>query len=333
MKSIAYIVPYFGKFPNTFQLWLNSCKNNETVNWLIFTDDRRTFHYPENVKTCYMSFDEIKEKIQSCFDFDIVLETPYKLCDYRTAYGYIFSDYLKGYDFWGYCDVDLLWGNIRKFITDDVLISYVKIGFQGHSTLYLNKPSVNEYFMEETNELPNYREIFTSNQSYFFDEDIINKLYHIKGIPYFTETVFAHLNKYEPAFYLGHLPEEDAFKNYRQVFTLENGTLTRCYLDHVISKEEFMYIHFFCRNMSLEIQDNLTNKRLMIVPNQIYEYDGDVTIEYLKKHGKRSKLSYILTSLYLNRNKITINRVINSILYQLNYYKKKRRGTIGKDII
>ena len=38
---------------------------------------------------------EIREKIQSKFDFKISLEEPYKLCDYKPAYGYIFEEFIR----------------------------------------------------------------------------------------------------------------------------------------------------------------------------------------------------------------------------------------------
>lgn len=53
MKSIVYIVLYFGKFPSIFPLWLNSCRNNPTIDWLIFTDDHSCFNYPQNVRVEY----------------------------------------------------------------------------------------------------------------------------------------------------------------------------------------------------------------------------------------------------------------------------------------
>ncbi len=31
MYSIAYVVPYFGKFPKGFQFWLLSCKCNPSI--------------------------------------------------------------------------------------------------------------------------------------------------------------------------------------------------------------------------------------------------------------------------------------------------------------
>lgn len=55
----------------------------------------------DNVKWYFKSFSELQELFQSKFDFPILLNTPYKLCDYKPAYGDIFSKYLGGYDFWG----------------------------------------------------------------------------------------------------------------------------------------------------------------------------------------------------------------------------------------
>ena len=62
MYKIAYVVPFFGKFPKGFEFWLLSCKCNPTIDWLIFTDDQTPYDYPENVKVTYFSFEKMKEK-------------------------------------------------------------------------------------------------------------------------------------------------------------------------------------------------------------------------------------------------------------------------------
>ena len=121
MKSIIFIIPYFGHFNNYFEIWLNSCAHNPTIDWLIFTDCKNEYDYPRNVKVVYTTFDEIRTHFQSFYDFPISLEKPYKLCDFRPAYGEVFYDYIKDYDFWGYCDTDLVWGDLRKFFTEEIL--------------------------------------------------------------------------------------------------------------------------------------------------------------------------------------------------------------------
>lgn len=61
-----------------------------------------------NLKIVYMTLDNIRERIQQLFNFPIVLDAPYKLCDYKPVYGNAFKDYFEGYDFWGYADLDLV---------------------------------------------------------------------------------------------------------------------------------------------------------------------------------------------------------------------------------
>ena len=62
MKKIIFICPYFGKYPNYFNLTLNSIKYNDTIDWLIITDIKKIYEYPQNVKIINMTFDELREK-------------------------------------------------------------------------------------------------------------------------------------------------------------------------------------------------------------------------------------------------------------------------------
>ena len=71
MCRVIFIIPYFGRFPNYFQLVLNSIKQNMDFNWLIFTDNNEKYDYPKNVEVIKIGFDELKEKIQKKFDFKI----------------------------------------------------------------------------------------------------------------------------------------------------------------------------------------------------------------------------------------------------------------------
>ena len=97
MKSkVTFLIPYFGKLPNYFDLFLKSCKyNGGGYRWIVFTDDKTIHNWPDNVSCVFMTFDELKERIQSKFDFEIKITEPHKLCDYKPAYGYIFEEYLE----------------------------------------------------------------------------------------------------------------------------------------------------------------------------------------------------------------------------------------------
>lgn len=112
------------------QLWLKSCAANPTIDWILLTDDKTEYDYPENVKVKYCSFESLKARIQKSYDFPVQISSAWNLSLFKPAYGEIFAEELAGYDYWGHCDVDVIWGNIRKFITDDVLNKYEKIGFR-----------------------------------------------------------------------------------------------------------------------------------------------------------------------------------------------------------
>ena len=81
----------------------------------------------------------------SYFDFDATCGTSYKICDYRPFFGEIYKEYTKGYDFWGWCDTDIILGNIRKFISDNVLNEYSKINYSPHFSLIKNDGVINIY--------------------------------------------------------------------------------------------------------------------------------------------------------------------------------------------
>ena len=157
MKRILLICPYFGKLPKEyFQLILNSCSQNKTINWLLITNDETNYIYPSNVKVVYSSWDSfrsfVKKKIAKKLNIDCILDVPYKLCDYKPLYGVLFQDFLKNYDYWGNTDLtDVIYGDLRKFLTPEIL-SYDKINFLGHLTLYRNSDDVNKAF---TMALPN----------------------------------------------------------------------------------------------------------------------------------------------------------------------------------
>jgi uncharacterized protein YfaT (DUF1175 family) len=68
---------------------------------------------------------------------------PYKICDLRPFFGIIHEENIKGYDFFGWTDVDILFGDIRRFYTDDIIekhevLSSHHVRLAGHFALLRN---------------------------------------------------------------------------------------------------------------------------------------------------------------------------------------------------
>jgi len=135
MHRIVFIITYMGKYPWYFPYFLHSCRYNPTIDFLIFTDNNDlNIDLPANVKIIPNSLEQFKADAAQALGFDVAVQSGYKLCDFKPAYGYIFADYIKDYDFWGYCDVDVIFGNIRTFMTDEMLDEYESL-----SEKYMNQ--------------------------------------------------------------------------------------------------------------------------------------------------------------------------------------------------
>lgn len=151
MKSMCVLIPYFGKNPPWLNLFLESCLHNSSVNFSLFTNLNRPPDCPSNVDHEKMSLSDFEKLISEKLESRICVEKPFKICDFRPAYGKIFEDYLSGYDWWGYCDVDLVFGNIRHFLTDLILDAHDVITVDhrfmaGHFSLFKNIESTKLLF-------------------------------------------------------------------------------------------------------------------------------------------------------------------------------------------
>lgn len=177
MQKIIIVLPYFGKFPNYFNLFLNSCKKNYTIDWLIISDQSPSeWKIPTNVIWETTDFQKVCNEIRRIYN--IIPTSPYDLCKYRVAYHRIFSKFIVGYDFWGYCDCDVIFGDIRHFLTEEILNAYPKISWRGHLTLFRNIEPYNSAFLTKIQGFKSFEGCIGNTDGInLFDEVGINKIY------------------------------------------------------------------------------------------------------------------------------------------------------------
>lgn len=287
MKNIALVIPYFGKFPNYFPLFLISCKNNPSIDWLIYTDAEELYDWPENVHVRQTDFEGFKEKLQKVIQFPIVLNKPYKLCDFKPVYGEALQDDLKGYDFWGYCDCDLIFGDIRKFVTEEVLDKYKKLFTRGHLTLYHNDPETNAFY--RTQKQIDIKEVFTNPRAFAFDEwGGISECWADAGRPYYDELIFDdirhNLDGLHPTKEISGYgsPYHDKYQEkmaplYRKMknvcyFYNKGGGLERIWrAQRAIKREEILYVHLQKRKMEVAASLTTPDDGFIIVADAFLE--------------------------------------------------------------
>lgn len=270
-KKFAFIVPYFGKFHSWFQLWLDSCARNEMVDWIIFTDDKTPYTYPDNVIVHYCTFGDIKHLIQKNYSFPISLDFPFKLCDFRPAYGEIFSNYLKDYLFWGYCDTDLIWGDLSRWLRRDDICEYDRISHWGHCSLFHNSAKINAVYKMKVDNVKYYKDVFSKARHCAFDEEpgfnVLARAYGIKElvIPFFD--VQPPILSYQ---FSGTYMTSPFFieATYRRLFRVcQDGVLMYALNSkRALVKRDFAYVHLQRRKM--QIDRNFNQNDYFIIPNK-----------------------------------------------------------------
>jgi hypothetical protein len=171
-NSILVMTCWYGKYPWYLPYYLHSCTFNPSIDFIIITDnEKHPENLPENVKIINRTLDEIINSTSEKLGFKINIDYPYKLCDFKPAYGFMFPEIIKEYTFWGHCDLDLIYGDIRDFMPDEFLNSYDYISLRddyttGCFSLYRNTELLNTFFMKSKD----YQQVFSQPRHYCFDE-------------------------------------------------------------------------------------------------------------------------------------------------------------------
>lgn len=328
--KIAIIIPYFGVLPNYFDLWLLTAAQNRDIDFFVITDIdiNSKFINANNINIVRMSFLEVKERIQKLVDFKIELNSPYKLCDYKPTYGLAFSDIVKEYDYWGHCDSDIIWGNLRKFITDEILEKYEKIYSRGHLTLYKNNLKMNNFFKinHKYKKAYTYKEAFTTAHSCGYDEWGDSKfgmglswIAEKEGIGTYDNIDFADIKV--NVFNL----EFDQYKKKQAIFRWNNGKLVAFYKsDEDICCTEVAYLHLQKRKMQCSIKK--IEDGFIIVPNKFIDNISNITNKEFIYFDK-SKLIYF--EWYKTRCKGIFKRLRNGAIKQIIYRRRAIKNTLS----
>lgn len=269
MNSIVIIFPYFGTLPAQYWMWRESALRNPDIDFMFFTDcDVESAH---NIFVHKMQFSDFRQLMAKAFDFPILLDRPYKICDYRPAFAYALADYVKGYDFWGWGDLDVVYGDIRGFVTDEVLSHYKMISGYGHFTLYHNDEDTNTYFMKPVEGYVDYKEALTRPESMYYDEygykGFGDKWKDCRPADCWLDWPFDNASKPKQSYHFNSLT-----RGWKQVvFEHVGNKLYMIRFNHgKMEKKESLYAHFQHRPF---MKDKVTDySHFLVTPNAIIDY-------------------------------------------------------------
>ncbi len=112
---VRVLVPYFGEWPAWFPVFLVTAAVNRQFEWYLLSD-LEVPELPANVVHVRLSHAELLARAGARLGCR-VWKTAHSICDLRPAFGMLFEDELRGVDFWGHCDVEVVWGRPDVFLS------------------------------------------------------------------------------------------------------------------------------------------------------------------------------------------------------------------------
>ena len=116
MKYVI-IQPYFGEFPEWINLFFYSCGKNAKIDFVFFTDCEILPEYEyKNIRFIGTTFEEYCRFVSQRLKIEFKPEYTYKLCDLKPFLGVVHQDIIAKYDCWGYCDFDVVLGDLTPLL-------------------------------------------------------------------------------------------------------------------------------------------------------------------------------------------------------------------------
>ncbi len=170
--SIVLVSCWMGPLPPYLTLFLGSCRANPSVSFLIPSDQPAPPNLPPNVRWMPLTLPAYSALATERLGVPVVVRSGYKLCDFKPTSGHVFADEIGDADFWGFCDLDLFWGDLRAFLTDEFLADGDLFSFRGSmwvsgalTILRTRSPATALY-----EQIPGWPEILADDRIRGFDE-------------------------------------------------------------------------------------------------------------------------------------------------------------------
>lgn len=308
MNSCVFIICWFGILPKCFEIWLKSVERNPQFDFLIITDAEYAKSLPTNVKIKKYSLIRFKEDAEKILKTEISIEKAYRICDFRPMYGLIFKDDINKYEYWGYCDLDLVFGNLENILPQSQILNYEAIFNGGHFTLIKNIEKMNTLFMKKGS-LFYYKKVVKNNAIYAFDETTgIQRIAKANGISALWGISYVDADSR----YSQLISRMDKTNPKYQVYYWDKGDLYRAkYEDGKCAYQKLGYIHLQKRSLEFLDDDVINADEFWIEPNGFAtkkskglpneeeicshnSYMGEVQLKEEAKAYKRKKMKEII---------------------------------------
>ena len=232
MKKICMLIPYFGNFPKWFDLYLYSCSRISQIDFYYFTDCTLPIKKYDNTFFIKTSFTNYCELVSKKLKVNFNPTEPYILVNIKPFLGTIHNNIARKYEFWGYSDIDLIYGDMSKILNNYNLNKYDLITTHservaGHFTIIRTNSKYNNLAFK----IKNWPQKINRDHDFIDEGDFSNLVF-----PYFRN--LRRLWKY---IFSKILPNRDMYYFYQKVhnFMDNNILFWECYTTPIPKNHEY----------------------------------------------------------------------------------------------
>jgi hypothetical protein len=239
MPWLVLLIAYFGSWPEWINLFTASCATNKNVHWRFLTDCGVPDNCPSNVEIRTTSFDDYKNLVSERLGFSFQHASAYKASEIRPALGYIYEKEIKEFEFFGYADIDVIWGDIDRFYgplrgSYDLITTH-EHRTAGHFSIFRNTPQMRGAFLNA----PGYPEQLQQPGLTTFDEWAFAKVFE-NASSWRTGPPPRSLFKEQYSTIFSPRGWHDGTQNWPKEWYWRDGHLT----NDRDGAREFLYLHF-----------------------------------------------------------------------------------------
>jgi hypothetical protein len=171
---LAFVIIYINDLPHYAPLFFRSVELNPCIDVLLVVDRPPAINLPSNVIVKVISREDLLHRICTVTGLSIDSMTGHKLCDFRPLFPVIFRHELQDYEWWGHCDLDMMFGSLGPWIDSYLSQQYDVFtasdsGTVGHFTIYRNTEEVCLQMFSMLNS-PGLRKLFIHPDNQHLDE-------------------------------------------------------------------------------------------------------------------------------------------------------------------
>lgn len=116
LQPLVVMTVFFGPLPPWTPLTLHSMAANDRVRFVIVGDARPPDVLPPNVRFETIAYDAMQVRLSQLAGRRVAYDNTYKANDIKPVLPALYPEALRGFEWWGWADLDVVFGDLLKFV-------------------------------------------------------------------------------------------------------------------------------------------------------------------------------------------------------------------------